>query len=91
MITHDLNLVRHYSDYVCVMQNGEIVERNTTAALFDAPQHEYSRHLLAAQPVRIVDETTLTQNILLKASNVSVHFPITKGFFLNDVLAVSRQ
>ncbi len=88
MITHDLNLVRHYSDYVCVMQNGEIVERNTTAALFDAPQHEYSRHLLAAQPVRIVDETTLTQNILLQANNVSVHFPITKGFFKRRVGSV---
>ncbi len=85
LITHDLNLVRHYSDYVCVMQQGEIVEQNTTAALFTAPQHVYSRHLLAAQPTRLVDESTSNKNILLQAENVSVHFAVTKGFFKRQV------
>lgn len=93
MITHDLNLVRHYSDYVCVMQRGEIVEQNTMAALFDAPQHEYSRHLLAAQPTRIVDGSSSSQQELLQASNVSVHFPVTRGFFkrhVGDIRAVEQ-
>jgi microcin C transport system ATP-binding protein len=93
LITHDLNLVRHYSDYVCVMQQGEIVEQNTTAALFAAPQHAYSRHLLAAQPTRLVDESTSKHHVLLQANNVSVHFPVTKGFFkrhVSDIKAVEQ-
>ncbi|HEX5636611.1 MAG TPA: ATP-binding cassette domain-containing protein, partial [Gammaproteobacteria bacterium] len=57
----------------------------TTAALFTAPQHVYSRHLLAAQPTRLVDESTSNKNILLQAENVSVHFAVTKGFFKRQV------
>ena len=85
MITHDLNLVRHYSDYVCVMQNGELVEQNTTAELFGAPQHAYSQHLLAAQPTRLVDQAAPNSITLLQADNVSVHFPVTRGFFKRRV------
>lgn len=88
LITHDLNLVRHYSDYVCIMQQGEIVEQNTTRELFAAPRHPYSQHLLAAQPRRLVDESTSNKNILLQADNVSVHFPVTRGFFKRQVGAI---
>src|SRR5688572_24381156 len=49
-ITHDLSVVRKFSDNVCVMSHAEIVERNTTAALFRSPQHPYTKHLLAAEP-----------------------------------------
>ncbi len=47
LITHDLTVVRRFSDYVYVMQKGLLQEHNTTAALFEAPQHPYTRHLLA--------------------------------------------
>ena len=50
LITHDLTVVRQFSDYVYVMQHGEVQEHNTTAALFDNPQHPYTRHLLASEP-----------------------------------------
>ena len=46
MITHDLTIVRHFSDYVYVMQDGEIKEHNRTAELFANPRHPYTRHLL---------------------------------------------
>ena len=49
-ITHDLGIVRHMADAVCVMTAGEIVERGPTARIFAAPQHAYTRHLLAAEP-----------------------------------------
>ena len=93
LITHDLNLVRHYSDYVCVMQHGEIVEQNTTQALFAAPQHAYSRHLLAAQPTRLVDASSSNGQVLLAANNLTVRFPVTKGFFkrhVSDIKAVEQ-
>lgn len=50
-ITHDLSLVRLIADRVIVMYQGEIVESASTEELFAAPQHAYTRALLAAVPV----------------------------------------
>ena len=50
LITHDLTIVRQFSDYVYVMQNGRVQEHNTTEALFSNPRHAYTKHLLASEP-----------------------------------------
>ncbi|MGR3491388.1 MAG: ATP-binding cassette domain-containing protein, partial [Shimia sp.] len=49
-ITHDLTIVRKFSDRVCVMKDGLIVEEGPTAKVFDAPQHPYTQMLLSAEP-----------------------------------------
>ncbi len=49
-ITHDIGLVAEVADRVVVMQNGEIVEQGELGKVLDAPQHEYTKHLLSAVP-----------------------------------------
>ena len=47
-ISHDLKVVRALSNYVIVMRNGKIVEQGPAQQIFDAPQEDYTKALLAA-------------------------------------------
>jgi oligopeptide transport system ATP-binding protein len=47
-ISHDLSVIRAMSDHVIVMKNGKIVEQGETEAIFDHPQEDYTRDLIAA-------------------------------------------
>ena len=47
-ISHDLSVVRAMSDYVLVMKNGKVLEQGTAEKIFDAPQTNYTRTLIAA-------------------------------------------
>ncbi|MDO5471491.1 MAG: ATP-binding cassette domain-containing protein [Akkermansia sp.] len=49
-ISHDLAVVHYMADEIAVMQRGRIVEYGTADAVFNTPQHEYTRTLLAAAP-----------------------------------------
>jgi len=85
LITHNLGIVRKMADRVCVMNNGEIVEQSSTKELFAAPQHPYTKHLLAAEPKGsppIADETA---PVVLEAKDLRVWFPIKRGFLRQTV------
>jgi peptide/nickel transport system ATP-binding protein len=47
-IAHDLRIVRHFSERVAVMRAGQIVELRESAALFEWPEHEYTRTLIGS-------------------------------------------
>ena len=49
-IAHDLAVVKHISDEVLVMTGGRIVEQAAAEAIYENPQHPYTRKLLAAVP-----------------------------------------
>jgi len=49
-ITHDLGVVGDIADYVVVMQNGAIQEQGPVKAIFENPQHPYTKALLACRP-----------------------------------------
>ncbi|ODP33807.1 dipeptide ABC transporter ATP-binding protein [Pandoraea sp. ISTKB] len=50
IITHDMGVVAQVADEVMVMRHGETVEHGSVTDIFRAPQHEYTRALLAAVP-----------------------------------------
>jgi microcin C transport system ATP-binding protein len=60
------------------MQSGKIVEQTTTEALFKAPQHPYTKLLLAAQPRPKVDSADFGDE-LISAKDLKVWFPIKAG------------
>ncbi len=49
-VTHDLSVVRHISDSICVMYLGQLVETSPSKELFAAPLHPYTKALLSAIP-----------------------------------------
>ena len=50
-ISHDLSVVRHLCDRVAIMYRGKIVEEGEAGPIYDNPQHDYTKRLLAAVPV----------------------------------------
>ena len=84
-ITHDLTIVRRLSHRVCVMQKGKIVEAGLTAEVFAAPQHPYTKALLAAEPKGGRDALDRSAPIVASTDELKVWFPIKRGFLRRTV------
>jgi microcin C transport system ATP-binding protein len=84
-ITHDLNIVRKLAHRICVMQHGRIVETGTVQDVFTRPQHEYTRHLLAAEPKGEPAPPPPDARTVLAARDVKVWFPIKAGVLRHTV------
>ena len=85
LITHDLGVVRNYSDRVAVMTDGELVETNSTPKLFSEPSHPYTIKLLNAEPKG--EPAVLPENPgnILTTKDLRVWFPIKRGIFKHTV------
>jgi microcin C transport system ATP-binding protein len=81
MISHDLNLVRHFADRVGVMESGHLVETAPTAELFANPREAYTKKLLGSHPQRIIEPVEATGAPLLEAKNLRCVFDIPQGWF----------
>ncbi|PAJ80402.1 ABC transporter ATP-binding protein [Burkholderia ubonensis] len=94
LITHDLNLVRHFADRIAVMERGRLVESGAVERIFAAPEHPYTQRLLNSRPQRAVVPVLPIAPVLLDARHVSVQFarkrPGLAGWFKSvPVAAVS--
>ncbi len=84
-ISHDLNLIRHVSDKICVMKNGILVEQGETDQIFSQPKHPYTLELLNAEPTGQPFPIPPESDNLLEGENITVWFPIKKGVFKKTV------
>jgi microcin C transport system ATP-binding protein len=85
LITHDLGIVRRMAERVYVMQKGLIVEEEPTEKLFTAPQHPYTRHLLAAEPKGKPPHFIADAPVVAETQDLKVWFPIKRGFLQRTV------
>ena len=80
-ITHDLGLVKEFSDQVCVMQNGKIVESGDTESVFNNPQHAYTQKLLSAEP-EPKEDINNNEDPLIEINNLNVYYDMPRiNFF----------
>ena len=85
-ITHDLGVIAEIAQRVIIMYKGAIVEEGTTAKIFTAPVHPYTKSLLEinrfvrAEKSSAQNENSNT-NVLVKVQHLSVWFPSRKTFF----------
>jgi microcin C transport system ATP-binding protein len=78
-ITHDLGIVRKIAQKVCVMKEGRIVEQGGVERVFTAPEHPYTRALLAAEPKPDPAPPQPAAPMVLQAVDLKVWFPIKRG------------
>ncbi|HEY6755247.1 MAG TPA: ABC transporter ATP-binding protein [Pseudolabrys sp.] len=78
-ITHDLGIVRKLADRVCVMQRGKIVEQGAVERVFTAPEHPYTRALLAAEPKPDPAPPCPDAPVVIKTDELKVWFPVKRG------------
>lgn len=84
LISHDLNLVRRYSDEVIVMRQGQTIEHGTTAAVFANPKADYTRTLMRqdfGQALDIQQSGSDKPAIVLQVKQLQVQFPVQKNLF----------
>jgi microcin C transport system ATP-binding protein len=84
-ITHDLGIVRKIADRVCVMSNGKIVEQGEVERVFTAPEHPYTKALLAAEPKPDPAPLCPDAPIVAETRDLKVWFPIRRGLMRSTV------
>ena len=89
-ISHDLAVVKKIADYVCIMKDGKIVEKDTKNNIFSKPKHPYTKILISSQTIK-KSKITDQNDLILEANQLKVWYPIKKGLLrrtINYVKAV---
>ena len=75
LITHDLNLVKHFAQRVAVLNQGNLMESGPTKQVFEHPTDPYTRALVNSEPVRELAPVMPLAPVLLKTEGLSVAYP----------------
>jgi microcin C transport system ATP-binding protein len=79
LITHDLNLVKHFAQRVAVLNQGNLMEVGPTKQVFEHPDDAYTKALVNSEPVRDLAPVMPLAPVLLKTENLSVSYPGTES------------
>ena len=82
LITHDLNIVKKFADYIYILKEGKIIEENFTKNLFSNPQNDYTK-LLLFKDTQIKEFNLDNNKEILTVNKIQVKFPIKKGLLRN--------
>ena len=85
LITHDLGIVEHMADRVCVMSDGELVETGDTGSVFADPRHPYTRMLISAEPGGRKRAPPPDAPEVVAGEGVKVWFPVKAGILRRTV------
>ena len=83
-ISHDLAVVKKIADYVCIMKDGKIIEKNNKENIFENPQHSYTKMLITSKS-KNKKTFSNTKDSILKVKNLKVWFPIKKGILRKTI------
>ena len=78
-ISHDLSLVRNFAQRVGVLYLGKLVETGRTAAIFEHPEHDYTRLLLASVPVISAEEEAIRPQLPIINGEVATAAEVLAG------------
>lgn len=83
-ITHNLSVASALADHIVVMQRGNVVEENSTAEFFRAPQHSYSQKLLASIPSLVPHQKVVSASAaeIVTVRDLKIYFPLKSGGIL---------
>ena len=79
LITHDLNLVRHFAQRVAVLNQGNLMESGSTKQVFTEPSDPYTKALVNSGPVRDLAPVMPLAPVLLKTDDLSVAYPSSES------------
>ena len=96
LITHDLTVVRSLASRICVMTGGDIVEQGPSRKIFETPEHEYTKHLLAAEFLELPPEAEKEAPLVANVKDLHVRYPKGRHWFgkqeyLNAVKGISLK
>ncbi len=79
LITHDLNLVKHFAQRVAVLNQGNLMESGSTKQVFTQPTDPYTKALVNSEPVRDLAPVMPLAPVLLKTEDLSVAYPSSES------------
>lgn len=76
LISHDLHLVEKIADKIVVMQQGKIVEQGASHDILKSPQHDYTKHLINAQPTGKAVTLPKAAPVILETKGLNVSYRV---------------